>query len=301
MISQLQRRIEQKTFAITADIIAPAEGTGDLLWEATLLSDRVDAINVAGPMIAREPTKSFAAAAVLIANGYEPVLGVPCRERTPLALAGDFLAAAALGVRNILLLQDHVRDRDKTRASHADSDRTSEESIAIVRELRDTGSLPSGRRIELAPSFLLGMMDTPTASRNGQDFAELVRKVDSGIGFIQTRLCFDLDRIEAYVRGLHNEGITERVGVIIGVGPLQSVAEAQWLDQNVKCVGLTPETMARLRGDRTQGREGQKICAELIESLSRVPGIAGVHVMALSGGVEAIAAMLALLPKHLRK
>lgn len=299
MISQLQRRIEQRSFAITAEVVA--EGSGDLLWEATLLGDRVDAINVTGPPMAAKPTKAFTAAAMLVANGYQPVLGVSCSERTTLALAGDFLAAAGIGVRNILLLRDDDRLANDEVISHAGFGCVAEDQITAAKKMCSTGSLPSGRKIEPAPSFLVGVKDAPSASKNGHDFAGLVRKIESGVDFIQTRLCFDLDNIEAYVRGLRNEGVTERVGVIIGVGPVQSLAEAQWLDENVKHVGLQPETLARLGNARAQSSEGRKICAELIESLSRVPGVAGVHVVALSGGVEAIAATLELLPRDLRK
>ena len=45
-----------------------------------------------------------AAAAILIGAGIEPILQLTCRDRNRLALQSDLMGAAALGVRNLLLL-----------------------------------------------------------------------------------------------------------------------------------------------------------------------------------------------------
>ncbi len=47
---------------------------------------------------------SAAAAAILVANGLTPIAQFSCRDRNRIALQGDILGAAALGVRNILCL-----------------------------------------------------------------------------------------------------------------------------------------------------------------------------------------------------
>jgi methylenetetrahydrofolate reductase (NADPH) len=293
MTSALQKRIAAGEFVLTAEIVPPlSAGAGRLLAEAALLRGRVDAINVTDAASGRTTMSSFAAAAILAANGYEPILQVTCRDRNRIALAADLLGAAAQGVRNLLLLHgDDPRGGDQPDAKPV-FDLSSRELMALVRSMGDTGELPSGRKIDPPPAFFIGGADVPKDP--GPDFStkSLLAKADAGAGFVQTQFCFDLGVASRYIERLRSEGLTRRLAVIIGVGPVRSAKSARWMNENLFGVHVPEAVIDRLERASEPAAEGQAICAELIDGLKKIPDVAGAHIMAPGGGTSAIAAVL---------
>ena len=75
-----------------------------LLDKALPLKGHLDAVNVTDGASARVHTSSLASAPILVANEIEPVLQFTCRDRNRIALMGDLLGVAALGIHHLLLL-----------------------------------------------------------------------------------------------------------------------------------------------------------------------------------------------------
>lgn len=298
-MSSLQTRIAQKRFVITAELVPPLSASAEaLLAEAALLRGRVDAINVTDAAAGRTTVSSFAAAAILKGSGYEPILQVTCRDRNRIALAGDLLGAASQGIENLLILHgDDPKGGDQPEAKPV-FDLSSRELLTMARDMRDRGTLASGRSIHPAPRFFLGAADVPR--RPGPDWqsAPLRSKSEAGAQFVQTQFGFDPDVVRAYAERLHDEGITEHLALIIGVGPIRSAKSARWMNENLFGVSVPEPIIRRLERAEDARREGYRFCAELIEQYRETPGIAGVHVMAPGGGAEAIARSLELLPKQ---
>lgn len=293
MTSGLKKRIGAGEFVLTAEIVPPLSARSDrLLAEAALLRGRVDAINVTDAASGRATMSSFASAAILAANGYEPILQVTCRDRNRIALVGDLLGASAQGVRNLLILHgDDPSGGDQPDAKGV-FDLNSRELMALIRAMHETGELPSGRKIDPAPEFFIGGADVPQDP--GPDWSPkgLLGKADAGAGFVQTQFCFDLGVARRYTERLRSEGLTERVGVIIGVGPIRSAKSARWMNENLFGVHVPNAVIERLEKSSAPAEEGQVICAELIEGLRQIPGVAGAHIMAPGSGTAAIAAVL---------
>ena len=293
MTSGLKKRIGAGEFVLTAEIVPPLSARADkLLAEAALLRGRVDAINVTDAASGRTTMSSFASAAILASSGYEPILQVTCRDRNRIALAGDLLGASAQGVRNLLILHgDDPRGGDQPDAK-AVFDLNSRELMALVRDMRETGMLPSGRKIDPPPEFFIGGADVPQDPGPDWSPKSLTGKADAGAGFVQTQFCFDLGVARRYIDRLRSEGLTERVGVIIGVGPIRSAKSARWMNENLFGVHVPDAVVERLENASAPAEEGQAICAELIEGLRQIPGVAGAHIMAPGSGTAAIAAVL---------
>src|SRR5207253_817119 len=76
----------------------------DLIAKIEPFKGVADAVNVTDGAGARAHMGSLAAATLLLENGVEPILQLTCRDRNRLALQSDLLAAAAMGIENILLL-----------------------------------------------------------------------------------------------------------------------------------------------------------------------------------------------------
>ena len=296
-MSKLKERIEAGEFVITAEIVPPlSAGPERLLAEAATLGPSVTAINVTDAAAGRTTMSSFAAAAILKANGYEPILQVTCRDRNRISLAGDLIGAAAQGISNVLIL----RGDDPSQGDQPDAkpvfDLESGPLMTMARDMRDKGELPSGRKVEPAPDLFLGAADVPRVPDDSWKAEFLLKKIEAGASFLQTQFCFDLDMVAQYIARLKQEGIVPPLGVIIGVGPIRSAKSARWMNENLFGVHVPDATIDRLEAAEDQRAEGRAICAELIQGLKKIPGVAGAHMMAPAQGPDAIAKVLEALP-----
>ena len=293
MSKSRNERSAQAGSSSTAEIVPPlSAAAGKLLAEAELLQGKVDAINVTDAAAGKTSMSSFAAAAILAANGHEPILQVTCRDRNRIALAGDLIGAAAQGIQNLLILKgDDPKGGDQPDAKPV-FDYESGQLLALARDLRDKGVLPSGRKVEPPPQFFIGGADVPRRPDANWKAAPLLNKIEAGADFVQTQFCFDLDVCRAYIDRLRSEGIIDRLAVIIGVGPIRSAKSARWMNANLFGVHVPEATIERLDAAKDQAAEGRAICAELIAGLREIPGVAGAHVMAPAQGPEAIAQVL---------
>ena len=165
-MSSLETKISAGRFVITAEIVPPlSAAAGKLLAEAELLQGKVDAINVTDAAAGKTSMSSFAAAAILAANGHEPILQVTCRDRNRIALAGDLIGAAAQGIQNLLILKgDDPKGGDQPDAKPV-FDYESGQLLALARDLRDKGVLPSGRKVEPRAAVLHRRRRRPAAAR----------------------------------------------------------------------------------------------------------------------------------------
>ena len=296
MSTKLETKIRSKAFVITAEIVPPLSGgPAALLAEANLLRTGVDAINVTDAAAGRTTMSSFASAAILARNGYEPILQVTCRDRNRIALAADLLGASAQDVHNLLVLRgDDPKGGDQPDAK-AVFDLESADVMKMARDMRDKGELPSGRKIEEPPHFFIGGADIPRVPDEKWNADAVRRKLSAGAGFFQTQFCFDLDVARKYAARMVSDGITESLGIIIGVGPIRSAKSAVWMNANLFGVHVPDAIIKRLEAASEPAVEGQRICAELIAGLREIPGIAGAHIMAPAQGPDAIAKVIATL------
>jgi 5,10-methylenetetrahydrofolate reductase len=223
---------------------------------------------------------SMGCCALLTRAGYEPVLQVSCRDRNRIAIQGDLLGAAALGVRNVLCLTgDHVGNGDHPGAKHV-GDLDSLTLLATARKMRDAGEFLSGRKLSRAPAFFLGAAGNPFAASAHLRIERLRRKAAAGAQFVQTQYCFDLERLALFMELARAEGLHESVRIVVGVGPLASAKTARWMRANVPGVHIPEAIVARLERAADAREEGRRICVEMIRGVRAIPGVAGVHVMA---------------------
>ncbi len=291
--ASLRDRLSEQDFAITAEVPPPLAAAPEaMLALAAPLRDRVDAINVTDAAGARIAMSSLAAAAILRRAGVEPILQMTCRDRNRIALAGDLLGAAALGVENILVL--HGDDPSQGDAPDAKPvfDLDSREVMSLARQLRDEGVLPSGRKIESPPRFFIGAADSPHDPAAGWRPDTLIAKQAAGAEFVQTQFCFNAGVVRRYMARLSEFGLAEKLRFLIGVGPVASAASARWMNEKLFGVHVPEPVIERLERADDPAAEGQRICVELIHELRQIDGVAGVHIMAPRGGAPAIAKVI---------
>lgn len=269
-------------FAVTAEVTPPISANPeDLLTKALPLKDHVDAVNVTDGAGARAHLSNVAAAVLLRQNGVEPVLQFTCRDRNRIALQSDFLGASAFGVHNVLILGgDDPKQGDQPDAKPV-FDLDTAGLIQLARTMRDNSILPSGREITTPPHLFIGAADTPIDPPADWKPARLMEKAKVGAQFVQTQFCFDMEIMRRYMTCLRDEGLTEQLFILIGIGPIASALSARWMRENLWGVIIPDHIIERLESAEDEREEGRKVCVELIQELAEIDGIAGVHVMAI--------------------
>lgn len=277
---RLEAALRAGHFVMTAETSPPDAGAAAAVLERTgCLKGYADAVNVCDGASARAHMSALAAAAILARDGIEPVLQLTVRDRNRIALQGELLGAAALGVPNILCIHgDDVAKSDEpgVKAVH---DIDSRELMRTARRLREDGLLPSGRAVDPRPALLVGAADTPVEPRPGWKPDGLLAKLDAGAEFVQTQYCFDAGLLRRYLAALADHGVLERVFVIVGIGPIGSAKAARWMNANLWGVGIPDALIARLERAPDPEAEGRRICVERLQELAETPGVSGAHLM----------------------
>jgi methylenetetrahydrofolate reductase (NADPH) len=190
------------------------------------------------------------------------------------------MGAAALGIKNLLILtgdDPKAGDQPETKPVF---DVDSKTLIETARRLRDEGTLPTGRKVAGRAPFFIGAADMPIDPPAGWQPNSLLGKVKAGAQFSQTQFCMDADVVRRYVGALEQAGITKQLAILIGVNPLRSAKSAAWMKSHLFGTIIPDAFIERMEKAADPAREGVHICVELIEELSTIPGVAGVHIMA---------------------
>jgi 5,10-methylenetetrahydrofolate reductase len=278
---RLERVLRRGEFAVTAELNPPDSADPEEVYARVRCFDGVvDAINATDGSGAHCHMSSLGISALLNQIGYSVVLQISCRDRNRIAIQGDVLGAAALGVANVLCLTgDGVQCGDHPEAKPV-FDLDSTQLVGVIRRMRDEGSFLSGRRITTTPKMFIGAAENPFAPPYDFRPLRLAKKVAAGADFCQTQYCFDVPMLERFMARARDLGITERCFVLVGVGPIASARTARWMRSNVPGVHIPDAVIARLEGARDQKAEGRRICIETIQAVREIPGVSGVHVMA---------------------
>jgi methylenetetrahydrofolate reductase (NADPH) len=304
--SRLERVLLSGRFAVTAELNAPDSANAeDVYKNALVLAEVCDAINATDGSGANCHMSSLGCCALLVRAGYEPVLQVSCRDRNRIAIQGDLLGAAALGVKNVLCLTgDDVTAGDQPQAKRV-FDFDSIQLLRTAKIMRDEGVFLSGRTLSTAPRLFLGAAENPFAPPFDWRPLRLAKKVQAGANFIQTQYCFDLPRLQQFMQHVRDLGLHEQVFILVGVGPLRSEKAAEYMRTRVPGVWIPDAIVERLAKTppKQKAEEGKRICIEIIEQVRQIEGVHGVHLMAYrqEETVAEIVHRAGLLPRQRRK
>ena len=278
---RFERLLRAGQFAVTAELAPPDSADPEEVYRrAQIFDGYVDAINATDGSGANCHMSSLAVCALLTRLGYAPVMQISCRDKNRIAIQGDILGAAAMGVCNLLCLTgDGVQAGDHPQALPV-FDLDSMSLLETARTLRDEHRFLSGRKISYAPRVLLGAAENPFARPVEWRAARLAKKVAAGAQFIQTQYCYDVPLLRTFMRQVEELGLLDRVYILVGVGPLKSAKAGEWMRTHVPGVHIPDAVLQRLRGAQDQALEGRRLCTELVQEIRSLRGVHGVHLMA---------------------
>ncbi|MBI3649012.1 MAG: methylenetetrahydrofolate reductase [Actinobacteria bacterium] len=285
--SRLHEVLLSGRFAVTAELETTDGGDPAEVHEAAApLVGAVDAVNCTDNSAAHPHISQVAAAKLLLDRGIEPIAQFTCRDRNRLALQADLLGAHALGVRNVLLMTGD----DVTAGDHPEAkpiyDLDSIHLLRIARIMRDEGTYVSGRKLTSPPTFLIGAVENPFAPPVDYRPLRLAKKIEAGAEFVQTQICFNVERMREFMRQAVDSGAAEKAWILAGVYVPRSAAAARYLRDWVPGIDVPEETVRRLEGvprDR-QEEEGIRLAVEICREIREMPGVAGLHLMSIKVG-----------------
>ena len=282
--SRLKKVLSAGQFAVTAECGPPKGADPEAVRKkGSLLKGVVDSVNVTDNQTGVVRLCSLAACALLREEGLDPVLQMVVRDRNRIALQSDVLGASALGIRNILCLSgDHQSFGNQPDAKGV-FDLDSIQLVQAVRQMRDEGRIVGGEELSSAPDIFIGAVANPFADPFSYRVLRLGKKVRAGAEFIQTQCIYNLPKFKDWMGQVRDRGIDGKVFILGGVTPLKSARMAEYMGQNVAGMDIPEEIIKRMKSvaPKEQRAEGLKICVETIQALREIPGIRGVHIMAI--------------------
>ena len=267
-------------FAVTAELSPPdSSDPNDIVRRAELFDGLADAVNVPDGSGANCHMSSLASSVILTNLGLTPIMQFACRDRNRIALQGDILGAAALGIKNLLCLTgDGVAVGDQPGAKPV-FDLDAVTLLRTASRMRDQGEFMSGRKLSLPPDLFLGAALNPFRPPTEARPFRWAKKIAAGAQFVQTQYCFDVERLREFMQESVALGLHKRCHILVGVGPLLSSRSAVWMRNNVPGIHVPDAIIQRLQDAKCESAEGKRICIEILQEIAEIEGISGVHVM----------------------
>lgn len=284
--SELMKSLREGRFTVTGEV-EPVKTTDltEVLEAAKRLKGHVVAVNVTD-----NPT-AFAYMNALIPSyfiqrevGLEAVYQMVTRDRNRIALVSDLLAAATLGIKNVLALTgDSVSVGDNPQAKPV-HDLDSTQFIYMIRKMVDEGVDLAGNKIHNPPKFHVGAAANPNADPLEPELYKLIRKQSVGVEFIQTQSVYDIEVVKRFLREAESIGV--KVPILVGVTPFKSIKMMEWIVKFVPGIVVPKDIQERLYKAREKSKEAFyeeniEIFSELCREIRKTTKAAGIHMMAI--------------------
>ncbi len=285
--SRFAAKIARGEFVTSVEIVPPrgVDASRMILDCRSLKEAGVDAVNVPdGP---RAQSRMGAVLTSLLIEqqvGIETVTHYCCRDRNLLGMLSDLLGAAAVGLRNILIITGDPPKMGPYPNATAVFDIDSIGLTNLVARL-NRGLDPGGNAIGAPTSYAVGVGVNPAALDIPHEIKRFEWKVEAGAEYAITQPVFDVAQLERFMKKIEHV----RIPIIAGIWPLVSVRNAEFLANEVPGVSVPDHIIARMRraGETSKEAgvaEGIAIAREMLERVR--PLVQGAQVSAPFGKVE---------------
>ncbi|ULO05403.1 bifunctional homocysteine S-methyltransferase/methylenetetrahydrofolate reductase [Paenibacillus sp. 19GGS1-52] len=196
-------------------------------------------------------------------TGLRPLVHIACRDRNLIGTQSHLMGFDALGIDHVLAVTgDPARFGDLPGSSSV-YDLTSFEIIRMIKQLND-GIAFSGKPLKQKAKFVIGAAFNPNVKHLDKAVQRLEKKIASGADYIMTQPVYDTELIANIAEATKHLDIP----VFIGIMPLASGRNAEYLHNEVPGIQLSDEVRRRMDGlEGAAGRaEGVAIAKELLDA-----------------------------------
>lgn len=255
----------------------------------------IDAVNIAdgARAVAR---MNPVAMALRIRNEVpiETIIHYCCRDRNILGMQMDLLGAHALDIRNLLIITGDPPKMGNFPHATAVFDIDAIGLLHFTRMLNHGRDL-SGKALGDTTAFVLGCGCNPGAINLEVEIERYRKKVEAGAEYVFSQPVYDIAMLEAFLKK------TEHVPAIpffVGILPLASLKNAEFLHNEVPGMQIPAETMQRMRmasSKEAQRQEGIAIARESLAHAKHHPRIKGAYIFPPFGSYPAVLEVLKAL------
>lgn len=262
---------------ITAEM--PSVDTGGLDKVRSLLegiAPYVDAINATDNPAANAHASNVSIAIAIKQLGAEPIMQVVCRDKNRLAIQADIVGAALFGVENVCALTgDDVTAGDEPETRRV-FDLDGPQVIQVATGIAD-GHYLSGRKIDPAPTLFVGAVENPGAPPLHHRVDRALKKSQTGARFLQLQICYHLDRLEQFVSGCVEHGVTEATALLPTICLTRSSRALTFMDSRVPGIDVPDEVIRRVKGASDEAEAAYQLALEQARHALSLPGVSGIH------------------------
>src|SRR5687767_229476 len=285
--SRWGRKIAAGEFVTSVEIVPPrGVDASRMLTDVRKLKDAgVDAVNVPdGPRAQSRMGALLTSVIVEQQVGIESVTHYACRDRNLLGMLSDLLGAAAVGLRNMLLITGDPPKMGPYPDATAVFDIDAIGLTNLVTNL-NRGLDPGGNAIGAPTRFTIGVGVNPAALDPAHELKRFEWKVEAGAEYAITQPVFDVKQLEKFLTTIEHT----RIPIVAGIWPLVSLRNAEFLANEVPGVVVPGLIIERMRAASAKSKEhgvaeGIAIAREMLERVR--PHVQGVQVSAPFGKVE---------------
>ena len=285
--SRFSGKLARGEFVTSVEIVPPrGVDASKMLKDTKALKEAgVDAVNVPdGPRAQSRMGALLTSLLIEQQVGIETVTHYCCRDRNLLGMLSDLLGAAAIGLRNMLIITGDPPKMGPYPNATAVFDIDSIGLTNLINNLNH-GLDPGGNAIGAPTSFAIGVGVNPGAIDVDHELKRFAWKVEAGAEYAITQPVFDVEQLESFLAKLGGN----RIPIIAGIWPLVSLRNAEFLANEVPGVTVPPHIIERMRKANEKSKEhgvseGIAIAREMLERVR--PSVQGVQVSAPFGKVD---------------
>ena len=280
--TNLEKVLESGKFAVTAEAGPPkGSNAASVEQKADLLRTCCDAVNVTDNQTAVVRMGSIGGSVLLKQRGVEPVMQMVCRDRNRIALQSDILAAVALGIGNFLSISGDHQSFGNHPTAKGVFDLDSIQLLQMMKKMRDEKKFLNDEEIAGDMPMFIGAAANPFADPFEFRVLRLAKKIKAGADFIQTQAVYDVAKFAKWMEMVRDKGLDKQAHIMAGIIPIRSAGMARYMRDFVPGVYVPDSLVNRMKEAQNAKDEGVEIILELIEQVRAIPGVHGIHIMAV--------------------
>ncbi|MGZ8600626.1 MAG: methylenetetrahydrofolate reductase, partial [Actinomycetota bacterium] len=129
----------------------------------------------------------------------------------------------------------------------------------------------------------------------------LGKKIEAGAEFVQTQICFNVEKLRLFMARAGDLGLLDHVWVIAGIFVPRSARAVRYLRDQVPGIDVPDEVVGRMEAApvERQWDEGVGLALEIVEQVRRIPGVRGIHLMSIRNeeAIVRVVEQASLLPR----
>jgi methylenetetrahydrofolate reductase (NADPH) len=278
-LKTLREALRSEELTLTAELaLGPRDGPAAIVEQAKILAAKTDTVQIPDHRHFRPHVSNVAVAALLLAEGIDPIMHMNCRDRNRVALQSDIVGARALGLNNLLIARGTAYPTGHRPKTTSVFDLGAIDLIAVAATIREGDAFP-GTAPAGSHDLYVGTVATAFNPTRTWEPEKLKSKADAGAQFIQLQLCNDLALLREYAARIVESKLTWRLQFLVGLPVLPSAKAARALRKERPDSAIRSEVVKRIEAAKDHEAEGVAVAAEQLHAIAGIPGISGVTLM----------------------